>query len=575
MTASRTIAPQERPSFKLLSNGNEVERSVNIVLLEVINAVNRIATARVVLADGDPATETFAHSAGDVFVPGNEIEIQFGYEEDAATVFKGIIVKQKIVSRNDAGVLELTCKHKAFKMATAEKFAVFEDLTDADVIQQKVEAYGLEIDVTTTNVNHENLVQYNATDWDFVVNRAESNGQVVICEPEGIKTKALEVADTADLELQFGATMLEFEAELDGRKQEESLTAYGWNYDNQEPNESEVSLGDLASIGNLTSSDLASALGINEETIRFSALNKQEEIEELAAAEQKRRRLSKLRATVTTQGNTSCTPGSTVSLNGLGDRFNGNALVTGVNHSFKSGVWKTVYQLGLDSVSHLETFQPQPRSAYAIPRTQGLEIGLVIDLDDPTGGFRVRVQFPALGDQPGVWARVAQADAGSERTVFFRPEVGDEVIVGFINDDPRSPIILGSLHSTANPSAFEQNAENNTKGIVTRSDMRLVFDDEKKSILISTPAGNEFELSEDAKGIRLEDENGNKIEMSSNGITIESAKALTLKAVSDLSAEGINVTLNAAAELKAEGSAGAELKSSATTVVKGSLVQIN
>ena len=39
--------------------------------------------------------------------------------------------------------------------------------------------------------------------------------------------------------------------------------------------------------------------------------------------------------------------------------------------------------------------------------------------------------------------------------------------------------------------------------------------------------------------------------------------------------EGTNVNLTASAQLKAEGSAGAEVSSGGTTDVKGSLVQIN
>lgn len=575
MTAPRTIAPQERPSFKLISNGNEVERSINIVLLEVNNEVNRIPQARIVLADGDPAAQTFTHSSGDVFVPGNEIEIQLGYADEVETVFKGIIVKQKLVSRGNAGALELTCKHAAFRMAASEKFAVFEEVTDAEAIEQKVGDYGLQAEISQTNVTHENLVQYKTTDWDFLVNRAESNGHVVICDPDNVKTIAPEVNATADLALQFGATMIDFEVELDGRNQEENLTAYGWSYDNQAANESESNLGDIATAGNLAAADLAQALENNAETSFYAAIAAQQELDAIAAAEQTRRRLSKLRATVSIQGNQTCAPGSTVELNGLGDRFNGNALVTGVLHTFKNGVWKTVLQLGLNPISHLETFKPLPKSAYAIPRTQGLEIGVVTDLDDPTGSYRVRVQFPALGDQPSIWARMAQADAGSERTVFFRPEVGDEVIVGFINDDPRAPIILGAVHSSALPSPIEQNSDNHIKGTVSRSDLRHLFDDDKKAITITTPAGNEIELSEDAQGIRIEDQNGNKIELTPSGINIESATALTIKAGTDLTIEATNITLSAAAQITAEGSAGAELSSSAVTVINGSLVQIN
>ncbi|MEL6274797.1 MAG: Rhs element Vgr protein, partial [Bacteroidota bacterium] len=65
---------------------------------------------------------------------------------------------------------------------------------------------------------------------------------------------------------------------------------------------------------------------------------------------------------------------------------------------------------------------------------------------------------------------------------------------------------------------------------------------------------------------------------------ITSAKDITMEAPSgkvsitagqDLSAEGLNVTMTAQTQLKAEGSAGAELSSGGQTVVKGSIVMIN
>ena len=46
---------------------------------------------------------------------------------------------------------------------------------------------------------------------------------------------------------------------------------------------------------------------------------------------------------------------------------------------------------------------------------------------------------------------LATLDAGKERGTFFRPEIGDEVVVGFLNDDPRHPVILGMCHSSAKP----------------------------------------------------------------------------------------------------------------------------
>ena len=71
------------------------------------------------------------------------------------------------------------------------------------------------------------------------------------------------------------------------------------------------------------------------------------------------------------------------------------------------------------------------------------------------------------------------------------------------------------------------------------------------------------------------DQNGNKVTLDDGGITLESAKDLTLKASGDVKLEGNNVECKAQANFKAEGQAGVDVKSSGTLTVKGSLVQIN
>ena len=130
-------------------------------------------------------------------------------------------------------------------------------------------------------------------------------------------------------------------------------------------------------------------------------------------------------------------------------------------------------------------------------------------------------------DEDGAWARVASLDAGNERGFFFRPEIGDEVALGFLNDDPRQAVILGMLPSSAKAAPLPGSDDNHEKVYQSRSKMKLYFNDEKKVLRLETPAGNKIVLSEDEKVLKL------------------------------------------------EGAASAEISSSATTKLKGSLVQIN
>jgi uncharacterized protein involved in type VI secretion and phage assembly len=175
-----------------------------------------------------------------------------------------------------------------------------------------------------------------------------------------------------------------------------------------------------------------------------------------------------------------------------------------------------------------------------------------------------------------LWARVASLDAGDDRGFFFRPEVGDEVIVGFLADDPCRPIILGMLHSSAKPAPLTGSDDNHEKMFKSRSGMTLHFNDEKTVLTLATPAGNSITLSEDEKSLKLADQNGNTLTMDSDGIRIESAKAVAIKAATEAKLEsGTATSVSAGSELKLEGSATAELSGGGSTKVTGAVVQIN
>ena len=153
-------------------------------------------------------------------------------------------------------------------------------------------------------------------------------------------------------------------------------------------------------------------------------------------------------------------------------------------------------------------------------------------------------------EEQGIWCRVSSLDAGENRGAFFRPEIGDEVIIGFVNEDPNQAVVLGMLHSSAKPAPIVASDDNHEKGFVTRSEMKVLFDDDKKSIEISTPAGKIISLDEDAGTIVIEDDNSNVITIDSNGIVLESAGNIELKASGDVTIEGTNVSITANAEFK-------------------------
>ena len=123
-------------------------------------------------------------------------------------------------------------------------------------------------------------------------------------------------------------------------------------------------------------------------------------------------------------------------------------------------------QVGLPSLLVSERGLDRTHNSFDSP-IDGLLIGIVTKLSGDAEE-RIQVQIPVFeasrGGQPRVvWARWATEHAGKEYGITFRPEVGDEVILGFIQKNPNQAVILGSLYSSSKPSPWPVENEKNTK----------------------------------------------------------------------------------------------------------------
>jgi len=580
-----TPATPDVCTVAILIDGAEIPGEFHLLSVAVTREVNRIPSAVVQFQDGEAAKATFAASSGDYFIPGKKIEIQLGYSSKNDSVFKGIIIKHSIKVRKNSSRLVVECRDEAVRMTQGEKCRYFTEQKDSDIMEDIIGVYQLEKDVQATTVDLKEVTQYHATDWDFLLCRAEANG-LVVTVTDGKITVDLPGSDSEPVvTVTYGATLLELDAEIDARLQSKGITAGSWDAAEQSMLEVEAGEPTATETGNLSSADLAEVIGGEPHEIRHGGRLSEPELQAWADGRLLRERLAKVRGRARFQGFAGVLPGNLIQLTGIGERFQGKVYVSGVRHMLANGNWTTDVQFGLNPNLFAETYNLRPLPAAGlVPPISGLQIGVVTVLEnDPEGEERIKVRLPLVSpDEEGVWARMAALDAGKERGTFFRPEIDDEVVVGFLNEDPRYPVVLGMLHSSANPAPEPAQDDNHRKGYVSREKMQFTFDDEKKIITLETPSGNKVILSEEDKGIMLEDENGNKIILDDSGITIDSSKDLTLKAAKDIKIEGMNMDIKAKSALKASGTSSAEvssastsIKGSATTVIQGGMVQIN
>lgn len=515
----------------------------DIVSIDVMLTANRLPLAEIVLLDGDVAKGKFPLSDTGFFDPGEEVSISARRKNGAMTkLFSGVVISQTIQVMSGSSRLCIELTDKAHAMTMRRRSFVYRKKADSDVIGQLATESGLSVKKKdSTAPKHEELVQYNCSDWDFCLSRAEANGLILLVS-DGTLSAVQPKLGSQELEITYGiSNVLDIELKADARALYGSVK--GFHYDAKKralspPADSAVS---PANPGSLRASGIAKSLGVKELNLVSPVASLKAEVEAWAKGAMIRSRLSLVQGRIRVEEEKIATLGSSIKLTGFGKVFNGKAFVSGVRHSIQGGMWTTDYQLGLSSETLMDRAQvSNPLGSGLLPGVQGLQIGTVESiLEDPGKEFRVKVKLLGLNQADNMlWARLALPDAGKKRGFNFLPEKDDEVVVGFLNGDPRQPIILGSLFSSGLPPQFPAKKENNIKGIVSRTGVGMVIDDKEMKMRLTSAVDKDEQMiliNKKNKSIHIIDNlNKNTVKLDSKGITFTSAKNMTIDVKGDL-----------------------------------------
>lgn len=535
----------------ILSDGQPMDPAYHLISIDIRRECNRIPQAELRVIDGDAAKRELAVSDSGFFDPGAEIEIKVRNEgEEDATVFKGLVVRQGFEATGHGSVLVVGVKDAAVKLTGARKSAFFEKMTDDAIIKQMITDAGLEAgDVASTKPEHPGMVQYNCTPWDFILSRADAQGMVVVADDGKISLAKLEVTGEAKHKMEYGMSEIyDVEIEADAGVQYEGVETVAWDPKELKLTSASKAASVTLSPGDLDGEKLGGAVGKGAATLCHPVPVTPDELQAWADGALVRSRIALCRGRIAVPGLADIKPLDVMEVAGLGKHFNGKTLVTGLRHRIDGSGWRTDVQFGLpaEGFSQSADIVDAP-AAGLLPGVTGLQIGVVSAFEaDPDGELRVKVALPGVDPEKAlVWARLASPDAGKDRGYYFRPEPDDEVVVGFLNNDPRHPIILGSLYGSKNTPAAamgEPDDKNEKKGIVTKKGTTIGFvDGDKASVFIETAGKNKLLLDDDGEKISLEDQHGNSITMDKDGIVLKSAKDFKIEASANIEIKGSKV----------------------------------
>jgi uncharacterized protein involved in type VI secretion and phage assembly len=404
----------------------------------------------------------------------------------------------------------------------------------------------------------------------------------------------------AQITLTLGANLLSFSARASGHHPDE-VTVDGWDRKQQQL---VTSTAQGATAGVTASSDLADlasgtakAYGSATLTTAGLAAHSQDEAKTLSQAIYDRGRACAVSARGVAPGNGQIALGKAIRIAQAGP-LSGTYPVTAVEHLYRpASGYVTRFRSGdRRPTSLIDTLGGRPPAAPS-HHHEGVSVGIVTNINDPTNSGMVRVRYPGVSSSEETgWARLVAIGGGSSRGAVFVPEVDDEVLVAFEGGDPRQPVVIGGLFSSKasipeNPVAGGKVSNRVFKSRLGHTITLLDGTEEAKQAIELQLAGQQHtvHLGKDKLNVSVPGSTPVTIAAGESTISIGqdgsmklSAPNITIQATEQLKIQAPTVNVTADAQLSLEGQAQAALKGAQVQVqgegpvtVAGATVAIN
>ncbi len=424
---------------------------------------------------------------------------------DAHGVFEGFILEAEIKYEIGGNFrCELVGVSRSYKMDLSPRFSYFRTESITDVAQELVDLHGLALDTQDVPSDEQQTwhMQWAQTDWEFIKRCAAEHECWVRPDSDGIQiVKGFDGTREHTLQWRGEGGLVAFS--LRGRLQTKKMDGAQYDPATME-SKAYTDIHDEPEFFPDTAADFISAIKTESENqlpngyIFDRARARRHDIYEEKLKRESRRSIG---TALTCQGTSRAMrliAGDTVKIEGAMDGRGKYAVTRVVHH------W--------DARGYLNTFEGTPfkdYSAAAAPephRWHGVVPARVIENVDPANVGRLAVQFYWMeGDKKTHWVLRLTPYAGADRGIFFTPEIGDEVLVGFMDGDVERPVIMGSVWNgvhTAPVQDFwgEEYGDDDVKRIVTKSGHRIAISDKpgKESICLATPTHLRVQMFENA-----------------------------------------------------------------------------
>lgn len=540
-----------------MENHIKVNATINNTSLDVINHLNLVQRydwhhnfeldVPLDSFSGDDKFKTAKDNIGKPITIELKAEsVSGGSDSDAKTqenyrsgsmIFKGLITSMSLSkSRGNASSILIKGFSPTIAMEDGLASKAYNEKTLGQIINQILSNYSPAISSTVGLSPDPQLgycVQYNESNYNFIGRMTASFGQWFYYNGEKLIVGNLENAPKT-FNLTFGIDLETYHFDLKLAPLKFTAKTYDYNTNAQfEVNSSSVEIGSLKS-----DEDVKALLPLSEDFFKNSATYRPQEFlktqSDLKSIMQYKKAgvAGDLVLLTGTSNDFRLKIGSKIKIDtnsadkssSIADEF----IVINVTH-FADGVGN--YHNNFEAVPKEIQFPPAHKNfVNPICETQPAK---VIKNNDKDSMGRVKVQFYWQSDGEATpWIRMISAHAGKTKGFQFIPEIGDEVLVSFENNNPSFPYVVGSLYHGNAKHDDRQDSDNYIKTIRTVSGNEIRFYDksgEEEISIHNQDSQNEVTLTLKDDG-QITIKSKNKIAISGKDITVDAEKTLKITA---------------------------------------------
>ncbi|AJW28921.1 hypothetical protein Z042_25915 [Chania multitudinisentens RB-25] len=515
--------------------------------VDTYHRVNSVASATIKLSVLDRSLSSF--SQPDIqrelayCQVGKTLKLELNAGIQKSVLFNGVITRQTLRIKNKQLLLTLVIKHRLQRMVDTQHSQLFSDKSEKTILNALLNQVGVKASfgrIAALDQKHEQMVQFRCSDWYFLLCRLSAIGVWLLPSPEGasfVQAGAQSVAKTHLLKSRGDENqdivVKDAYWQFDNQRNPPSLEISSWDISKQQ-SQSSGRYGRIATGKGALSPDRLASLNSESWDIRYSSPLTTQESGYLAQGLLLNQRIAGVTGEFLLEGSALYQLGDGIQLVGFGSQIDGTAVITGVRQRFNRQIdWETTLEIGLQA----EHFP-------IVPQAPELHIATVAKYQQDSAVLnRIPIILSAL-NRPNefLWARLGKPYASSESGFCFYPEQGDEVIIGFFENDPRYPVILGVMHNPKNKAPFEPTQDNREKTLIVKSgDIRqqLLIDSKDKTITIKA-GENQITLQQD-KSIVVAAEK--EFTLKAQSITTTADKSLAISGKNSVEIKGAKINL--------------------------------